>query len=88
MRYRDFANDPDAPQDIDLDWADDDEDDDLIDCPACGRSFHADAIRCPYCGWFVTEESAAEQRARGWFWPVMVGLLVALILVMWHGLRF
>jgi hypothetical protein len=47
-----------------------------------------EAIRCPYCGWFVTEESPAEQRARGWFWPIMVGLLVALILVMWSGLRF
>lgn len=79
-------NDPDGPQEIDLDRDDDEEY--TIDCPMCGRPFHEDAVRCPYCGHFAIEETPAMRRARGWFWPVLVALLVGIILVMWAGLRF
>lgn len=87
-------DDPDAPQDIDLDWADaadDDEDeDDVGPCPNCGATVHVLAQRCPHCGVWIDSEtmrSTAARRARGWFWPVMVALLIAVILVFWMGWR-
>jgi len=84
MEHDDFEDDRDAPQPIDLDH----EEDETIDCPACGRAFYEDAIRCPYCGhWTEEGGSPAEGRARGWFWPIVVAGLVAVILVMWSGLR-
>jgi predicted nucleic acid-binding Zn ribbon protein len=77
-------NDIDAPQDMDLDDAAEGGSSD--ECPICGRTIAEGASRCPHCGQWLFGETAAGQRARGWFWPVMVALLVALILVLWHGL--
>ncbi len=75
-------DDRDLPQPIDLD----DDGDDTIDCPHCGRSVYEDAAQCPYCGqWIEGELSPAARRARGWFWPIMVSLAVAIILVLWHA---
>ena len=49
MAYHSFdPNDPDAPQEIDLDNGDDDED--TRDCPFCGRAIHWDAVKCNRCG--------------------------------------
>lgn len=58
----------------------------LVPCPSCGVPMPDDAERCGACGDWVTHRSPAEQRALGWFWPVMVAVLVGLILVFWHGL--
>jgi len=83
----DFSGDDDrdAPQPIDLD--DDGNDDDTIDCPHCGRPVYEDAPRCPHCGrWVEDDPSPATSRSRSWFWPITVALLVAAILVLWHGL--
>lgn len=92
MAYEDFdPDDPDAPQEMDLDTGDDEED--ARDCPFCGRAMHWDALKCNHCGqWLVRDpallaDSPAGERARGWFWPVMVAVLIAVILVIWHGLR-
>jgi len=79
------TDDIDAPQDIDLEYGRGEEYD--IDCPACGKPIHEDADLCPHCGQWMFTESPAAQRSRKWFWPVMVAVLIALILVMWHGLR-
>jgi predicted RNA-binding Zn-ribbon protein involved in translation (DUF1610 family) len=80
-------DDPDAPLHEDLD---DDSDDleDAVQCYACGRWMHADAAVCPHCGEWQIHDSLAARRSRGWFWPLLIGLLVAVILVMWVGLRF
>jgi len=90
-RYHD--DDPDAPQEMDLDWADDADDeeaeDDIGPCPRCGAPIHVLTPRCPRCGTWVAAEavqSPAAERARGWFWPVMVALLIAIILVFWMRL--
>ena len=78
-----FDDDNDLPQEIDLD---DDDENGTVNCPACGRLIHEEAPRCPYCGeWVIDDLTPAEERSRGWFWPVMVALLVGLILVVWHG---
>ena len=73
------------PQEIDLV----DDDDVTIKCPGCGRWIDEDAPRCPYCGdWVILGMSPAEERAHGWFWPIVVAGLVGVILVMWIGLRW
>jgi len=79
----DNADDRDAPQAIDLQ---EDNDDDTVNCPSCGRVIHEDAPRCPYCGQWVFDDTPAARRSRGWFWPLMIALLVAVILVIWHRL--
>ncbi|MDM8007291.1 MAG: hypothetical protein QUV05_14220 [Phycisphaerae bacterium] len=82
----------DDPQDIDLEEGDEP---DLEDCPHCGESIPESISRCPHCGQWIacpscgeglTGASTAARRARGWFWPVVVAILVAIILVIWHGL--
>ena len=82
--------DPDAPQPEDLDddaGEGDDDGEDAVTCPNCRRELHEDAAVCPHCGEWIIDESLAARRSRGWFWPVMVGLLIALVLVLWTGLR-
>jgi predicted nucleic acid-binding Zn ribbon protein len=79
-------DDRDAPQRGDLGWGDDDED--TVPCPACGRAIREDTPRCPHCGEWLFGDTPAARRSRGWFWPVMIALLIAVILVMWHGLRW
>ena len=79
----DDADDRDAPQATDLE---EDGCDDTVDCPACGQTIHEDAPRCPYCGQWVFDDTPAARRSRGWFWPLMIALLIAVILVIWHRL--
>lgn len=82
----------DDPQDIDLVEGDEP---DFEHCPNCGKSIPESISRCPHCGQWIacpscgewlTGASTAAGRARGWFWPVVVAILVAIILVMWTGL--
>jgi hypothetical protein len=90
VRDRDESDDDrDDPQDIDLDWAESQEDDgeDTRHCPNCGYEIYWSAAKCPRCGAWVGEDSPAAERARGWKWPVIVSVLVAIILVIWVGLR-
>lgn len=77
-------DDPDAPQAMDLD--EDGADHDTVDCPVCGRLLLEGAPRCPHCGQWLSSDTPAARRARGWFWPVMIAILIAVILVIWHGL--
>lgn len=77
-------DDRDDPQSIDMEW--DDDDTATEECPACGREVYADVPRCPGCGAWL-DESFAERQSRRWLWPVIVAVLVAVILVFWHGLR-
>ena len=86
MTYGDFdPDDRDAPQAIDLEPNDDD-DDDTVSCPNCGRELYEGIPKCPQCGFWIIDDSPAAQRARGWAWPIIVATLIAIMLVMWHGL--
>jgi hypothetical protein len=78
-------DDIDAPQDIDL--AEDEDGLDTIECPGCGGSMIEGMDRCPRCGQWLFGETTVGRRSRGWFWPLAVALLIAVILVLWHGLR-
>lgn len=86
MPHRDWdedEDDRDAPQPCDLDA---DSDDDTVDCPQCGAAIHEDAPRCPECGHWVENETPARTTSGGMLWAVIVALLIAVILVFWHGL--
>lgn len=81
-----YDDDIDAPQDINLEDQGDGEDNELVTCPYCGAQISELAPRCPACGMWVTGESGAARRSQTWLWPVVVAILVAIILVVWHGL--
>ena len=84
--YNYGTDDSDMPQDSDLEFGN--VDDDTVKCPFCKKSVYEDADVCPYCGQWILRDSPAAERSRGWFWPIMVAILIAVILIMWHGLRF
>lgn len=73
-------DDIDAPQEADLEDGDKPA---FEECPICGQTIPENAQRCPSCGRWLTEGSTAEERSIGWFWPVMVAVLIAIILVIW-----
>ncbi|MBP7937281.1 MAG: zinc ribbon domain-containing protein [Phycisphaerae bacterium] len=83
MPPEEYDDTRDLPQDIDLEG-----DDESIKCRYCGEEVYDDADRCPACGqWLEEDYPGAELRSRRWFWPVAVAVLIALILVVWAGLR-
>ena len=78
-------DDSDAPQDIDLEEGDKPV---YEECPICRKTIPESAERCPYCGQWLLDDTVAGQRSSGWFWPVMVAILIGIILVIWHGISF
>ena len=71
--------DPEGPQDIDLD--DDDEETPTDACPGCGREIAHDAQRCPYCREWITFGAPGSSRRNVAF--VVVVILVVIALLMW-----
>jgi len=64
-------------------WIDDegDPEDDVLDCPSCGRAVHEDTQQCPHCGDWITPVGS-RSRAFRWAW------LFAAVLVILAMLRF
>jgi hypothetical protein len=81
MKWQD--DDIDAPQDIDLE---DDGGIDFEECPNCGKSIPESSMRCPHCGRWLSEDTVAATRSRGWYWPAVVAILIAIILIIWNSL--
>lgn len=83
----------------DEDWVDeeeefgsnDDSDDDMMECPSCGRPVYDDTQKCPHCGdWIIARLPSRGQRSTGSFastrsigWVLIVVLLI-LLLMFWH----
>lgn len=85
-RYDYDDRDDPRPEDIEELSRDEDDEDDIKRCPACGQAVHWAAPKCPACGeWFIGHSPVAE-RSQTWLWPTIVALLIAIILVMWVGL--
>lgn len=80
--WNEADDDRDLPQPIDLE--DEGYEDDTIECPHCGEEVEEDCQQCPYCRQWIEQDSAlATERSQGWYWPVMVAVGVAVILVLW-----
>ncbi len=86
------ADDPDAPQERDLDkgtgndsvGGDDNADTPTEPCPSCGREVADTADKCPYCGdWIVP--GAGGARRTPWF-TLIVCLALAIVLA-WAIMR-
>ncbi len=73
MDYDDYA---------DEEWVDEepDPDDDLLQCPSCGRPVHEDTQQCPHCGDWIIPAYPGE-RSRRLVWVVAALLVVAALIV-------
>lgn len=72
----DYDDDPDAPLDQDLD---NDEEDELIDCPACGQSIYDDTEKCPYCGDWIVATAGSTARNRIWILGAILALMSMIV---------
>ncbi len=61
------------------DW--DDDEDATQPCPYCRRDIHEDAVRCPYCENYLSQEDApGRQRST---WVVVLAILCLVVAVGW-----
>jgi predicted nucleic acid-binding Zn ribbon protein len=62
----------------------DDDGEDTVPCPHCGKAVYEDAERCPYCETYLSEEDAP---ARNPWWIILgaLGVLAAVALWIWMG---
>ena len=65
--------------DDDDDSAGDDSDNDLDECPRCGRLIFDDSERCPRCGVYLSREETGARHP----WWVTVGAVVSLLMVVY-----
>ena len=71
----------------DEEWVEDEDDseDDVLQCPACGREVHEDTQQCPHCKDWITPVYPGE-RSRRWAWG-MVAILLILSFGFWMVIR-
>ena len=69
--HDDWEDDPDA--------APGDDEDDLDDCPRCGRSIYDDSERCPHCGKYLSREEPGRRQP----WWVVAGVMACLAMTIY-----
>ncbi|MCK6484349.1 MAG: hypothetical protein HUU22_00185 [Phycisphaerae bacterium] len=74
-------------------WPDEEDADDdsiaLVRCNTCGRMIAEDSPQCPHCRTWGPDDGAGGVAGGGFkriAWTLVVMLLIAVILVVWHGL--
>lgn len=82
---RDDVDDAD-PDDFDPSWDDesDADDDPTMPCPSCGADVYDDAVRCPVCERYLSDEERMTTSQRPW---IIVTALVLLVAFLWACLR-
>ena len=77
-----MQDDPQDPDDSDLDENADDEDSaDTRPCPSCGNPVYADAEQCPKCGQYISRDDFPSKKP---LWIILTaGVCVAVILIVW-----
>jgi hypothetical protein len=55
----------------------DDEESETIPCPYCKRQIHEDAVRCPHCENYLSQEDAPLRRKPWW---IIVGVLLCFVI--------
>ena len=69
----------DESWDDDRGWDDDDEESDVIECPACGAEIYEDAPQCPVCENYVVRESQSFSGKPVWYVALAVAGIIAVI---------
>lgn len=78
--YDDFADDPDAPQAMDLVEGEDETDTPTSECPHCEAEVYEDTEHCPSCGEWLTRQELADNPSPPWAMVIAVLAIVALLL--------
>ena len=80
MAWDEFDNSDDSDFDDDgFDNEPDDQGDDTIACPSCGRAIYDDAPQCPYCGAYVTTDTGVWSDKPAWI--VVIYKTIAVLLI-------
>lgn len=79
-------HDEDEPEDDDEDASFDDggDDDPTMPCPYCGAAIYDDAIRCPVCDRYLSDEERVKTNQPLW---VVITALVLLAVIFWAWRR-
>jgi predicted nucleic acid-binding Zn ribbon protein len=54
---------------------------DQVPCPHCAKPIPEETIRCPHCREWIIDWPANEARRSPWFWPIVIAIAAAMILV-------
>jgi hypothetical protein len=76
----DFEDEDDESWDADDEEGDDDSDDgddDTIPCPYCGRQIYEDAVRCPKCERYLSDEDRTTTSKPRWVIVTAIIVLAA-----------
>ena len=81
-----MEDDPQDPEDFDIDEDDGDEDfADTEPCPSCGTFVYDDAEICPKCGQYISSHDFSSKKP---LWIIVTAAVcVAAILIVWVLLR-
>ncbi len=72
-------DDKELPQEDDVD--DEEGEPELASCPSCGKTIYEETVKCPHCGEWILDSPKAELQRSRWFWPIIIAIGVAMILV-------
>lgn len=75
MAWDEYENNDDS----DFDDEPDDQEDDTIACPRCGRAVFDDAPQCPYCGNYITTDTGVWSDKPAWL--VLMYKTIAVLLI-------
>lgn len=80
------GDDGDEEDEPDFEGDGDTDDAGTIDCPYCRREIIEDAVRCPYCGNYLSSEDAPrESKPLWWLIGAVLALAASLVMVFaWH----
>jgi predicted nucleic acid-binding Zn ribbon protein len=80
-----MMDDPEEPDDFDIDHDGDEDSATTEPCPSCGGSVYEDAEICPKCGQYISQQDSTSRKP---LWIIVTtGVCVAVILVVWVLLR-
>lgn len=73
------VDDPEGPQDIDLEGEDSD-DFGCVPCPSCGEEVSELAEQCPHCGDWITPHEGRTRRSPWW---IALAIVLLAAFLMW-----
>ena len=80
MSRRDWDDEPlEDWEDPDPDYAEDEDEAELVDCPACGEPVYEDAEQCPYCGEYIIHSTSMLSDRPSWMVALFLAGVIAVI---------